>query len=215
MHPVMPTGRPSLPPSALPRPPAPLATRGRRRAGNWAQEKFKKIKKELGNKVLGEVTVEQALGGMRGIPVSPPAGERARGSGCGVRARRGPRTAGRRQPPVGAGPSCAAGSVGSGAETTASLPASGCTEAPTGRTSFRLCYALAPYDAVSARDKLPCPRHRVLLGPCRPWCGRPPCWTPRRASASAATRSPSSRRSCRWRWRTRPSGEGAARALLV
>lgn len=32
------------------------------------QEKFKAIKKEHGAKVLGEVTVEQALGGMRGIP---------------------------------------------------------------------------------------------------------------------------------------------------
>lgn len=36
------------------------------------QERFKKLKKEYGSKVLGEVTVEQALGGMRGIPVGPP-----------------------------------------------------------------------------------------------------------------------------------------------
>lgn len=36
----------------------------------WLQEKFKKLKKEYGSKKLGDVTVEQAIGGMRGIPVS-------------------------------------------------------------------------------------------------------------------------------------------------
>ena len=33
------------------------------------QERVKAFKKEMGSAVLGEVTVDQALGGMRGIPV--------------------------------------------------------------------------------------------------------------------------------------------------
>lgn len=35
------------------------------------QENLKAIKKEHGSKVLGSVTVDMAIGGMRGIPVSP------------------------------------------------------------------------------------------------------------------------------------------------
>jgi len=33
------------------------------------QERFKALKKEYGSASLGEVLVEQAIGGMRGIPV--------------------------------------------------------------------------------------------------------------------------------------------------
>jgi hypothetical protein len=33
------------------------------------QARLKKIKTEVGARSLGEVTVEQAIGGMRGIPV--------------------------------------------------------------------------------------------------------------------------------------------------
>lgn len=44
------------------------------------QERVKALKKEHGRKVLGEVTVEQAIGGMRGIPVSWP----KEGCLCGV-----------------------------------------------------------------------------------------------------------------------------------
>ena len=35
------------------------------------QEKLKALKKEYGSKSLGNVLVEQAIGGMRGIPVRP------------------------------------------------------------------------------------------------------------------------------------------------
>lgn len=33
------------------------------------QDRVKALKKEHGSKVLGQVTVDQAIGGMRGIPV--------------------------------------------------------------------------------------------------------------------------------------------------
>lgn len=37
-----------------------------------SQEKLKRIKKDLGNKDLGYVTVNMCIGGMRGIPVRKP-----------------------------------------------------------------------------------------------------------------------------------------------
>jgi uncharacterized membrane protein len=53
-----------------------------RAAARAAQARLKKIKTELGGRTLGEVTVDQAIGGMRGIPV------RRTGAGAGRPARR-------------------------------------------------------------------------------------------------------------------------------
>ena len=38
------------------------------------QERLKKIKKELGSKEVGKVTVDMVIGGMRGITVLPRSG---------------------------------------------------------------------------------------------------------------------------------------------
>lgn len=190
-----------VPPAAAPRPsrafkPPTHAPKPRSRA---PQARLKKIKTSFGSQTLGEVTVDQAIGGMRGIPVG---NRRARPAG---RSPLLPAPEGRGRP--GAGPSGCWGRSG---------PRKRGVVWPKER---RL--GLRPGRAKHGRGQLaprkPCaracsgciwaaaaPAPRVRGGPLhlkrgarlrarRACCGRRPCWMLRRASGSAATASPSCR----------------------